>query len=205
VSRGRAAAAVLGATALYAAGIAVGVAGNVWLGTSVAATLSAALVVWAAPGGFWRRLVSGWTPAAVGLAAGLVMILATHVGFRLVLALAPGLEAHVDELYRQLDDWPGRPAAAGILAVVVVVEELVWRGLAVDLLRPRLAPALVVVAAAGLYAIPQLATGSLLVAALGFGCGLLWTTERLVTRSLAAPLVTHLVWDLGVFIVWPVT
>lgn len=203
--RGRAAIATLGASALYAGGIALGVAGNVWLATGAAAALSAGLVVWAAPPGWWHQLVPTWRPIAIGIAAGVLMALATHAGFRLaLLILVPELEAQAGELYGQLDDWPGRPAAALILALVVLAEELVWRGLAVDLLRPRLSAPLVVLAAAALYAIPQLATGSPLVVLLGLGCGMIWTTERLITGSLVAPLATHLVWDLAIFIVWPV-
>ena len=58
-------------------------------------------------------------------------------------------------------------------------------------------------AAVLLYAIPQMIGGSWLLVLLAVGCGAVWTAMRIGTRSLWAPWLCHLGWDLLVFIVHP--
>jgi membrane protease YdiL (CAAX protease family) len=50
----------------------------------------------------------------------------------------------------------------------------------------------------------MLTAGSFLLVACAFACGAVWGTLRVATGSLAAPIVAHVVWDLGVLLVWPV-
>jgi uncharacterized protein len=56
---------------------------------------------------------------------------------------------------------------------------------------------------AACYAAATLPLGSPLLAACAFLCGLAWGSLRVATRSLAPPIVAHIVWDLGVLLVWP--
>jgi hypothetical protein len=181
---------------------------NVWAVTAGAAVLSLA----AAFAADRRRLAALLVPrrrdAVLGLAAGAALVLATHLLYGLAARLLPDLQAVVRQLYAELEAPPGPLAALPITAVVVLAEEVVWRGLLVDELLARLGTApqrrtALLAAATLLYAVPHLVAGIpvLLLAALALGA--VWTTLRLATGGLGAPLLSHLVWSAAVFALWP--
>jgi hypothetical protein len=159
-----------------------------------------------------RRLAALLVPrrrdAVLGLGAGAALVLATHLLYGLAVRLVPDLPGVVRQLYAELQAAPGPLAALPLTAVVVLAEEVVWRGLLVDELLARLgdAPprrAALLAAATLLYAVPHLVAGIpvLLLAALALGA--VWTTLRLATGGLGAPLLSHLVWSAAVFALWP--
>jgi membrane protease YdiL (CAAX protease family) len=91
-----------------------------------------------------------------------------------------------------------------LLLLVVLAEELAWRGLAIDLFSKRFGPLRAVLISALLYVLPQVALGSPLLMIVALLCGLLWGTLRVRFGGLAAPFIAHLVWDLLVFVLYPV-
>ena len=56
---------------------------------------------------------------------------------------------------------------------------------------------------AACYAAATLTLGSFLLVVCAFLCGMAWGGLRVATRSLVAPIVAHVVWDLGIFLAWP--
>ena len=48
-----------------------------------------------------------------------------------------------------------------------------------------------------------MALGSLLLVVCAFVCAIVWGIMRLASGSLVAPIVAHVLWDLGVLVVWP--
>ena len=50
-------------------------------------------------------------------------------------------------------------------------------------------------------AMATLESGLLILCA--FGCAVLWGGLRVATRSLVVPIIAHVVWDLGILVVWP--
>ena len=181
---------------------------NVWAVTGGAAGLSLA-AAFAADG---RRLVALLVPrrrdAFLGLAAGAALVVVTHLLWELAARLVPGLPAVVEHLYAELQAPPGPLAALPLTAVVVLAEEVAWRGLLVDELLARFDPAprrraALLAAATLLYAVPYLVAGIpvLLLAALALGA--VWTTLRLATGGLVAPLLCHLAWSAAIFALWP--
>ena len=55
-----------------------------------------------------------------------------------------------------------------------------------------------------IYMLPQVAFRSPLLVLVAFVCGMVWGLLRVRTGGLAAPLVAHLVWDILVFVLFPV-
>jgi membrane protease YdiL (CAAX protease family) len=87
--------------------------------------------------------------------------------------------------------------------VVVAGEELVWRGVVQDALTRRCGPAagtLLAVAAYGLAVVP---VGSPLLVLIALACGLYWSVLRQWTGSLVPVLVCHLLWDVVLFLLFP--
>lgn len=177
---------------------------NIWIGTGVAASVALVLLRWA-PSADGRDM---WNATRrnvlVGLGAGLVMSVATWALYPLSTELIPEIETEVTKLYALLRQAPGPVAAFPVLVLVVLAEERVWRGLAIDLFG-QAQPGLGAVALSALvYTLPQIAFRSPLLVAVAVACGLVWGGLRVQTRGLAAPLIAHLLWDLLVFVLFPV-
>ena len=196
------------AIALFVATVAFGAAlytrrtGNVWLGVGIASTaaLGTTLVVGALPK-LQHRGMGIVRELGLGAALGLAMALATHAIVPFALELVPGAEAQVRSLYQNLQHVPGPVAALPVLALAVIAEEVVWRGVAIELLDRRVD--LAIFGAALCYALPQILSGSWLLFVLALVCGVAWGALRAWRKSLLAPMATHFVWNLVVFVFWP--
>jgi membrane protease YdiL (CAAX protease family) len=139
----------------------------------------------------------------VGLGAGLIMAGLTHLGWALVVLLLPSLQPPVAELFALFWSPPGPVAQLHWLLVIVVAEELLWRGLWPTLVEARSRPWLGTTVVVAVYAIGQSGSGSPLVVALAIGCGVVWLVLRMWTRSLWPPLLTHILWNLLVLVWFP--
>ncbi len=177
---------------------------NIWLGTGTAALVSVLLLRFAKT----RSAASLWEPRVDsfvwGLGVGIAMSIATWLLYPISGELVPAIGAEVPKLYALLRQPPGPVGAFPVLVLVVTAEELVWRGLAIDVLREtgtKLRPALL---SALIYMLPQVAFRSPLLVFVAFACGLIWGLLRVRTRGLIAPLVAHLTWDVLVFVLFPV-
>jgi membrane protease YdiL (CAAX protease family) len=177
---------------------------NIWVGTGAAAVVSFFLL---------RRLPNPPTIRAeevtrssvmAGLAVGTVMAIATWTLYPPSAELVPAISSEVPKLYALLRQPPGPLWAFPVLVLVVAAEEWVWRGLAIRIFLRRMGPAAAVVVAAVIYVLPQVAFRSPLLVVVAFLCGLVWGALRVWTRGLAAPLIAHLLWDLLVFVLFPV-
>jgi membrane protease YdiL (CAAX protease family) len=203
-SPSRSALAVALGTLLFAAALVTGRPLSIWLTTGIAALATLALAIWADRGELRRLLTPSRRAGLIGLASGAVLITLTYALFPLALRLLPGIEAPVLLLYRRLGDYPGPFAALPVLTLVVVTEELAWRGLLTSQLERRaLSPSLVVLTATLLYALPQIAAESWIMLPVALACGLVWSLTRSLSGDLTAPIISHLTWDLAVFVLVP--
>lgn len=197
---------------------------NIWLATGLAAAIALLATVlglrcevrWgpsAAPGG-GRDFVNdqgqtaGYPPALCrrllwGAGSGLLMIAATHALYPVAYRLVPPLQDQVRNLYGLLNAPPGPFWALPVLTLVVVAEEILWRGVFLPQAVHHLGPHKGLGLAVGAYALPQLLSGSWLLPLVALSCGLLWSWQAWVSRGILVPLVTHWVWDVGVFVALP--
>jgi len=178
---------------------------NIWIGTSAAA-LTSALALWLGARSALRSNLQAPTATnlIVGLAVGVLMSLATWWLYPLSVSVFPPIQTEVETLYALLRQAPGPVRAFPLLLLVVAAEELVWRGVAIDLFSKVLGPWRAMLVSALLYVLPQVALRSPLLIIVALCCGLLWGALRVRTKSLAAPFVAHLFWDILVFVWHPV-
>ncbi len=109
---------------------------NIWIGTSAAA-LTSALALWLGARSALRSNLQAPTATnlIVGLAVGVLMSLATWWLYPLSVSVFPPIQTEVETLYALLRQAPGPVRAFPLLLLVVAAEELVWRGVAIDLFR----------------------------------------------------------------------
>ncbi len=155
-----------------------------------------------------RRRLRSWFVAdgravAFGLLGGGVQAVLTHVGYGLLASKVPALREQVVALYALMGTGLGPMRALPILVVAVVVEELVWRGMALEGAesdRGWWGYGLVSVC---LYTLAQAGSGSWALALTAFGCGWVWWAARRWGRSLTTPVLMHLTWSLIVLVFVP--
>lgn len=146
--------------------------------------------------------------ATVGLAAGALMVVGTHLTYRAVVTFAPPVAGATRQLLVLLNVAGFSSAARALLIVLIAsCEEVIFRGLLpVGSSLPHWPTSRQltrIVAFAGVYALTTLPLGSPLLVLCALACGSLWGFIRVATGSLVAPLLAHVVWDLGVLLVWP--
>ncbi|MBI5067509.1 MAG: CPBP family intramembrane metalloprotease [Deltaproteobacteria bacterium] len=143
----------------------------------------------------------------LGAGAGLLSVLATYLLFPPLSRALPALAESAAGLYRLLG---AGGLAPGLLPLVVLVvgaaEEVTWRGRSLPGAGgPALGPDEVerTLAAAALYGLAHVASGSWLLPLLAFAFGVGWGLLRLATGSLWPPLIAHLLWSGTVLLLRP--
>jgi len=141
---------------------------------------------------------------AVGL--GLVLVLVTHGGFRLAIGMLADLEQNVARLYRDISGATlGVAVRVTLTVLIVAAEELLWRGVAVELCQARLSRVGTAAASTALYALPQLIGGSLVLVVVAAAVGTVFTLQRIVTGRVMDPMITHAIWSVSVFSLTPLS
>ncbi|MGV3722563.1 MAG: CPBP family intramembrane glutamic endopeptidase [Actinomycetota bacterium] len=177
---------------------------GMWSGVGGAAVLLGLLVLVLERGESPARLRARGLDILVGILSGGVMIGATYVLYPVVRHLVPTVVPQAVELYATFGAAKG-PGSIALLGLVVLGEELVWRGAVQDGMTARFGPVVGVLATTLLYGLAVLPVGLPLLVGIALGFGLFWSVLREVTRSLTAPLIAHLLWNLVVLVLHPIT
>lgn len=185
---------LLGATLTHTVGL--------WIGLgSPAIVLAVATVVCCG------RDLDGWRLSVRGLALGGVVGVAMTMGtlalFGPVTAFIPALRTDVVGLYAALGH-PGTVTALVLLPLIVICEEIAWRGAVFQALSSRLAWAPAALAGSVLYAVVHAPIGSPALLVTCLAAGLCWNALRAWTDSLPAVILAHLIWDASVLILYRV-
>lgn len=192
-------AAIAGASVAVAIGIWSAGTNWLWLVMAAAGAVSVGLAWRADAAGLLRLLRPTARALAVGVLSGVVMVTFTYALYPIVGARSDWLLNQVASHYAALEAPPGPLLALPVLVLVVFAEELVWRGLSIDVLPAEWPRSALIAASAALYALPQLASASFLVIALALVCGAIWSAQRVYSGGLVVPLVTHAIWSVTVF------
>jgi membrane protease YdiL (CAAX protease family) len=141
------------------------------------------------------------------------MVVLTHLAYGWLSALIPGVHEATRALLKLLNVVGFTPAErAGLIVVIASCEELLFRGPLPALVASKARPAwrwpvrsevTRLLAFAAVYALTTVPLGSPLLVVCAFACGSVWGTLRIASGSLVAPILTHVIWDLGVLLIWP--
>lgn len=153
------------------------------------------------------------TALAAGLGLGVLMVVATHGAYALLAPLLPDTSLATFRLFGLLNVPGFSPLHRALLIVLIASsEEVIFRGPLMGKVRDATAAepldlryeARRVLVFAMIYALGTLTLQSALLVLTAFCCGIAWGALRVATRSLLAPVLAHVVWDLGVLVVWQV-
>ena len=83
-------------------------------------------------------------------------------------------------------------------------EELFWRGFVQRWLMARLGPWRGLAAGAGVYGGVHVFSGNLMLTLAALTAGAFWGWLYLRTQSLSACILSHALWTVGIFVLWPI-
>ncbi|MFY9616193.1 MAG: CPBP family intramembrane glutamic endopeptidase [Candidatus Dormiibacterota bacterium] len=140
---------------------------------------------------------------ATGLASAGALYGVFQVGDRFARRVMPNGAADIDDVYRrrQLSSTTFIAPALGL--VIAPGEELFWRGLVNGYLAQELGPTLGNATGAVIYGGIHLVSGNLTLTGAAGIAGAFWSLQYLFEGSLAALIVSHVTWDIWIFLVQP--
>ena len=174
---------------------------NVWYRMATMGAALAALAAFLVPIP-WRTLLAPTRRTLLqGVGAAVFLYVAGAAVF-LALQHSEPAARQIQALYAWREAVP-RAAVWPLLFLIVLMEELVWR-LAVTLpLAARYGPWAGVILGAAAFALAHVAMGVPLLVLAALGAGAFWGLLVVRTGSAVPALVSHLLWDAAVLLVWP--
>jgi membrane protease YdiL (CAAX protease family) len=197
-------------------------------GRHVLVGMSAALGLWTyafrGKSGFWAKMATGIGAlggyalhanpdlrktrvrrgdVARGLASAGLLYGVFQVGDRFARRVMPNGGAEIDDIYSKRALAPSPLIAASLVLLIAPGEELFWRGLVNRYLAQQLGPVAGNAAGATIYGAVHLVSGNLTLTGAAGVAGAFWSLEHLAQGRMAPLIVSHVAWDVWIFLVRP--
>jgi membrane protease YdiL (CAAX protease family) len=177
--------------------------GNFWWKMTAAGIILSGISLWLNRNDRRRDYDFSLRQAGFGLLNAAALYLIFLAGGELLRLVFPGSGENIGAVYAartQLPDWQ-----IGVLLAVIIApaEEIFWRGLIQKRLAALTSPTFGLGLGAVTYALVHLWAGNPVLLVAAFVCGVVWGGLYQHSGSLAGPIISHIVWDITIFLVWP--
>ena len=139
----------------------------------------------------------------VGLGTAALLYGVFQLGDRFARRVMPSGAADIDEVYARRRMAPRWFIASALALLIAPGEELFWRGLVNGYLMQRLGRTAGSALGAVIYGGIHLITGNLTLTGAAGIAGAFWSLQYLAEDRLPAVIVSHVAWDLWIFLVQP--
>lgn len=139
--------------------------------------------------------------SGIGSAAGLYGVF--QVGDRAARQVMPRGPSEIESIYRLRSAAPRWLIALLLAAIIAPGEELFWRGLLQGALTERYGPGVGTALAAASYGAVHFCSGNLTLTGAATTAGAFWGLQYAVQRRLASNVVSHILWDVWIFLIAP--
>ena len=139
--------------------------------------------------------------AGVLSAAGLYAVF--QIGDRVARQVVPKGASEIESIYALRGHAPRWLIALLLAGVIAPGEELFWRGLLQASLAERWGSRRGTVITSACYAAVHLASGNLTLTGAAATAGVFWGVQYALLRRLASNIVSHVLWDIWIFLVAP--
>ncbi|MCG6909461.1 MAG: CPBP family intramembrane metalloprotease [Deltaproteobacteria bacterium] len=157
----------------------------------------------------WREDVSRdlaeavWKKAGLGLASATALYAVFYLGNTTARHLLPFAGRGIENVYAFKDNVSAVRIALLMAFVIGPGEELFWRGFLQRRLQMEKGPLRGFLLATTVYTAVHLASGNLMLVLAAGVCGLFWGFLYLRTGSLLVNVISHTIWDLVIFLIFP--
>lgn len=177
---------------------------NFWWGMVAAAGLLAALGTWQSRSELRRLWAFRWLWVAVGATSAAVLYGVFWLGHVVSTALLAGAGEQVARVYEMRSQGQEFAIAAALLLWIGPAEEIFWRGYVQRRLGQRLGKVGALLVATALYTVVHVWAGNPMLLVAAAVCGLFWGVMFLRLNDLWPVVISHALWDVAVFVIWPV-
>ena len=150
-----------------------------------------------------RRTRIGPTDVAIGLASAATLYATFRIGDTFARRFVPGGDAQIRDIYTLRTLRPRPEIAARLATIIGPAEELFWRGLVQEALMDRVGRWPGAAAAAMAYGGVHIVTGNFTLFGAAGIAGAHWCTLYAAGVPLGALVVSHVTWDIWIFLVQP--
>jgi membrane protease YdiL (CAAX protease family) len=175
--------------------------GSFWVRMTVVAGFLGAIALRERPE--LRRRTTSPLDVLTGLlsAAGLYGIF--QIGDRFARRFMPRGDVEIRQIYSLSAGTPGWLIALVLAGIIAPCEELFWRGLLQDRLAKRFGAFRGAAIASACYGLVHLGSRNLTLTGAAATAGSFWGLQYALQRRLPALIVSHIVWDVWIFLVSP--
>lgn len=179
--------------------------GNFWVKITCSASLLAAVGLISSRRELKTLFAFKWSHVVVGVVAALVLYGVFAIGkvvSSYMFSFAPGQIQSVYATKTQL-----HPVVIGLLLVFVMgpAEEIYWRGFVQRVLVERYGAWAGVLGAAAIYTLVHVVSWNFMLVVAAAVCGLFWGVLFHRQKNLIPLIISHSLWDLTIFVLFPMT
>jgi membrane protease YdiL (CAAX protease family) len=150
-----------------------------------------------------RRARLRWWHVPLGLLSAAVLYVTFQLGDRFARRFVPTGDREIREIYALRSLGPREAIAARLATIIGPAEELFWRGLVQTALARRYGPWPAAVLATMAYGSVHIASGNFTLTGAAGVAGAHWSILYAAGVPLGALIVSHVAWDVWIFLVQP--
>jgi membrane protease YdiL (CAAX protease family) len=178
-------------------------AGNFWLKLALSAGFLGALTLFSYGRSVKHLLSLRWRHLLSGVISAATLYLVFWLGKIVLTGLSSGAAAQISSVYGPRETMSLAIVTLLLLLVTSPSEELFWRGLLQKSLMDRLPRHVALLLASFCYAAVHLWTLNLPLVLAALAAGLLWGALFIIERSLVPVIISHALWSVAIFVLWP--
>ena len=183
---------------------------NFWLFMSFSTLLLTAIAL-LGTSGLWRQSEWHFKNVLLGVGSAVLLWVIFHAGHNLLILLEDVLPNLLQDRAQHLDSVYANRGSLSRLVVGVLLafpigfgEEVFWRRFVQGFLQQRISALWAFILAVILYTGVHIGTGNPMLLLAAFVCGLFWGAMYWKTQSVVPGLISHMLWNPLIFIIFPV-
>lgn len=178
---------------------------NFWLAMSLSATLLVGFSVWFGKRQILSSLWFSWRDLGLGVVSAALLWGVFWLGNFFSNLLFDFAQGQVGSVYAMKDGNNQTVIAIALLLLIGPAEEIFWHGYVQNTLSQKIPSLWVVVCTALIYSLVHLPSLNFMLIMAAFVCGLFWSAIYYYNRNLLTVLVSHALWDVSVFVLFPIS
>ncbi len=145
-----------------------------------------------------------WKAIAFGLLSAVVLWMVFYLGDFFSKMLFDFARPQVDSIYAMKEGQNKILLILGLLFIIGPAEEIFWRGFVQDKLIGKYGEWTAFIITTLIYALVHIWSGNFMLVMAALICGIFWGLMYRYSKNLVPLVISHAVWDVAVFILFPI-